>query len=123
MTDNIKPMDSANEPAPEGVSKAREAVQESLGAAREKLSNVSGSLSGAKEKFTEVRDGLAEGTRERVGQAREGIKHGYDRARKDLDQLSADVNVYVRDNPGRSILIAAGVGFALGFLLRGDRRR
>lgn len=122
MTDNIKPMDSADD-VNDGVSKAREAVQESLGAAREKLSNVGGQFTGAREKFTEVRDGLSEGTRERVTQAREGIKHGYDRARKDLDQLSGDVNVYVRDNPGRSILIAAGVGFALGFLLRGERRR
>lgn len=122
MTDNIKPMDSADDVG-DGVSKAREAVQESLGAAREKLANVGGSLSGAREKFTEVREGLSEGTRERVEQARDGIKHGYERARKDFDQLSGDVNVYVRDNPGRSILIAAGVGFALGFLLRGERRR
>ncbi len=123
MSDTIKPIDPANDPPTEGVSKAREAVSETLGAAKEKLGNVTSGLGGAREKFTEVKDGLAEGTRERVTQAREGLRHGYDRARKDLDQLTADVNVYVRDNPGRSILIAAGVGFALGFLLRGDRRR
>jgi len=123
MTDNIKSMDHANDASGEGVNKAREAVQDTLGAAKDKLSNMTGGLDGAREKFSEVRDGLKEGTRERVGQAKDGIRHGYDRARKDMDQLSHDVNVYVRDNPGRSVLIAAGAGFLLGFLLRGERRR
>lgn len=41
--------------------------------------------------------------------------------RKDVAELSTDVNEYVRDNPGKSILIAAAVGFALGLLLRPRR--
>lgn len=60
--------------------------------------------------------------RERYGQARVGLRHGYDRARKDFEQLSGDVQTYVRDNPGRSVLIAAGVGFVVGLLLRGGDR-
>lgn len=59
--------------------------------------------------------------RERYGQAKDGLRQGYHRARKDLEQLSGDVETYVRDNPGRSVLIAAGLGFVLGLLLRGDR--
>ena len=48
---------------------------------------------------------------------------GYGKARKDLDRLSDDVTTYVRDNPGRSVLIAGALGFFLGLLIRGDRRR
>ena len=47
--------------------------------------------------------------------------HGYDRVRKDVGELSTDVNEYVRDNPGKSILIAAAAGFLLGLLLRPRR--
>ena len=42
--------------------------------------------------------------------------------RKDAGDLAADVNAYVRENPGKSVLIAAGAGFVLGLLLRGRRR-
>jgi len=42
--------------------------------------------------------------------------------RKDAADLTDDVNSYVRENPGKSILIAAGAGFLLGMLLRGRRR-
>ncbi len=61
--------------------------------------------------------------RDKYGDAREGLRSGYDKAKKDLDQLSGDVNTYVRDNPGRSVLVAAGVGFALGLLIRSAGRR
>ena len=60
--------------------------------------------------------------RDRAGVAVDNLRGGYERARKDFDQLSEDVNTYVRDNPGRSILVAAGVGFLLGFLMRPRRR-
>jgi ElaB/YqjD/DUF883 family membrane-anchored ribosome-binding protein len=76
-------------------------------------------------KVEEVRDELGsrvgqarEYATDRYGVAREGLKTGYDRARKDFDQLSGDVNTYVRDNPGRSVLIAAGLGFLVGLLVR-----
>jgi ElaB/YqjD/DUF883 family membrane-anchored ribosome-binding protein len=43
--------------------------------------------------------------------------------RRDAVQVSDNVNEYVRENPGKSILIAAGVGFVIGLLVRGNRRR
>jgi ElaB/YqjD/DUF883 family membrane-anchored ribosome-binding protein len=40
-----------------------------------------------------------------------------------VGNLSDDVGDYVRDNPARAVLVAAGVGFLIGLLLgrrRGD---
>jgi ElaB/YqjD/DUF883 family membrane-anchored ribosome-binding protein len=62
------------------------------------------------------------GARDRYDRAVEGAKRGYEKVRKDASDLAEDVNTYVRENPGKSILIAAGAGFVLGLLLRGRRR-
>ncbi|REJ76981.1 MAG: DUF883 family protein [Acidobacteria bacterium] len=120
MADNVKTMEGAKAPLGETVERARSAVSEKVGEAKEKLHGVSGEL-GAK--VREGRDRASEYAKERYGVAKEKVGQGYDRARKDIDQLAADVNVYVRDNPGRAVLIAAGVGFLVGFLLRGGERR
>jgi ElaB/YqjD/DUF883 family membrane-anchored ribosome-binding protein len=97
------------------VKRAREAVREGLGTAREKIQAAGGGVS-------ERAGRAADYARERYETAREGLRHGYARVRKDAGQLVDDVNVFVRDNPGRSILIAAGVGFVIGLLVRGRRR-
>ncbi len=65
----------------------------------------------------------SEFAKERYGSATDTLREGYDRARKDMDRLREDVTTYVRDNPGRAILIAGAVGFFVGFLIRSDRRR
>ena len=65
----------------------------------------------------------SEFAKDRYGTATDSLRDGYDRARKDMDRLREDVTTYVRDNPGRSILIAGAVGFFVGFLIRTDRRR
>ena len=109
------------------VDKARVKVQEGVSTATEKLRDVGGDLSQRAKTASgdlRVQAGKAgEYVKDRYGVAREGLDRGYDSARKDLDQLTGDVNAYVRDNPGRSVLIAAGLGFMIGFLLRGERRR
>ena len=65
----------------------------------------------------------SEFAKERYGSATDTLREGYDRARKDMDRLREDVTTYVRDNPGRAILIAGAVGFFVGFLIRSERRR
>lgn len=57
--------------------------------------------------------------------AREGYRHvaesarvGYDRVRTDAGRLSGEVSVFVREKPAQAVLIAAGVGFLLGMLMR-----
>ena len=71
----------------------------------------------AKEKY----DVAKEAAKEKYDVAKDKVRYGYDKAKKDLDHLTEDVNEYVRDNPGKSVLMAAGIGFVLGLLLRGRR--
>lgn len=106
----------------ESLDEARGAVRSTVEAAKEKLSsvgNIAGDVSGGvKEKAGQAGDFA----KERYGVAKEKIGTGYSKARKDIDQLAADVNVYVQDNPGRAVLIAAGLGFMVGFLIRRSDR-
>ncbi len=97
------------------VTKARTAVAGSVGVAKEKLAQVGG-------EFGSQAGRAGSYAKQRADHARENLVLGYDRARKDVDQLGSDIGVFVRDNPGRSVLIAAGCGFLLGYVLRGDRR-
>ena len=114
---NVTSMDLAREAVAEGVEKARSAVTDRVDAARERMRD-----SKLSERVKKASGRAGEAAREGYGVAKEKLGHRYERAQKDLDQLVGDVNVYVRDNPGRAVLIAAGVGFVLGFLLRRDRR-
>jgi len=72
----------------------------------------------AKEKVEHVR----EQARERYDKARDGLQKGYEKVRKDAGDLVEDVNAYVRQNPGKAVLFAAGAGFLIGLLSRGRRR-
>ena len=114
---NVTSMDLAREAVAEGVEKARSAVSHGVDAARERMKD-----SPLSERVKKASARAGEAAQGGYGAAKEKLGHGYERARKDLDQLVGDVNVYVRDNPGRAVLIAAAAGFVLGFLLRRDRR-
>ena len=83
--------------------------------AREKLHQVSDSVRQQAGRAGEV-------ARERYDAAAQTLRHGYDRASKDLTKLGDDVSHYVRDNPGRSVVAAAAVGFLVGLLVRRGRR-
>jgi ElaB/YqjD/DUF883 family membrane-anchored ribosome-binding protein len=109
-------VEAAVDEAASKLGRAKDAVRETVDSARQRVRAVGEDLRAQASKASDV-------AKERYDSTRENIRHGYDRARKDVDQLVADVNVYVRDNPGRSVLIAAGLGFLIGFLMRGDRRR
>jgi len=98
-----------------------EAGTDRLERAREKFSEVA---QRARQGGEQVRDTARKGgevAKEKYGVAVDGLKQGYDRVHKDMDKLTDDVNEYVRDNPGRSVLMAAGLGFVVGMLLRGRR--
>lgn len=125
MTENIKSMDRAKEAAEESIEHARTAVSETVGAAKERLQGVT---EGVGTKIKDVSDDLSkqatrasEFARDRYGVAVDNLRQGYATARKDLDRLSQDVTAYVRDNPGRSVLVAAAAGFLIGFLVRTRR--
>lgn len=76
---------------------------------------------GAERASTEIKRGYeraSHAAREGYDDASRNLREGYTRVRKDFDGLSRDVNEYVRDNPGKSVLMAAGVGFLVGLLFR-----
>jgi ElaB/YqjD/DUF883 family membrane-anchored ribosome-binding protein len=123
------------------MAKAKEVLGEGYGKAKARSEEAYGK---ARAYLTEARAAL-ESTRETMGQlygrSREVVEEGYDRAKVQFDKLYAeakkgyakvkakvqevdvkevrdDVVDYIRRNPGKSILIAIGVGFALGYLVR-----
>ncbi len=126
MAEKVKHIDEAKEKAKQAAEATGKAVQERLQTAREKFSEVADSLGkGAGRASEQVREkaGQVSGAaRERYGVAAEKARQGYDRARRDLDHLTHEVNAYVRDNPGKAVLIAAGVGFLIGLIFRGRGR-
>lgn len=85
----------------EAAAHAKEKVSEAASGARKKFDKAGKSMksaaSQAKNKYGEVR--------EKVGSA-------------DYQGMTNDLRSYVRNNPGKAIIIAAGVGFLIGLLLR-----
>ncbi|MGD2115612.1 MAG: hypothetical protein PVG07_11195 [Acidobacteriota bacterium] len=105
----------------------REKVTKIADDAKERFDDVSAEVrKGAERATKEIRQGYEKAStaaREGYEDASKRLQKGYNRVRKDFDSLSSDMNDYVRDNPGRSILLAAGVGFLLGLLFRGGGDR
>lgn len=97
-------------------------VDEKIESAREKISEVAGTVERGFQKAKEDAGKAGQVAREKYDETRTQLEKGYRKVRKDMDGLADDVNQYVRDNPGRSILIAAGVGFLVGLIARGGRR-
>jgi ElaB/YqjD/DUF883 family membrane-anchored ribosome-binding protein len=118
MAEDSERVEGFPAPGESRVEQARAVVNEKIGAAKQKLGEVSHV---AGQKLQEVTAQASEKTAVVREKAAESLRHGYDRVRKDFDDLNSDVNAYVKDNPGRSVLIAAGIGFVLGLLIR--RRR
>jgi len=117
--DHVQPIERAREVAQEVIEKAREGYDST----REKLHAVGDEVGKKYEKISEdVRrraEHASQVARERYNETAEVVRTRYKKVRKDMDGLAADVNTYVKDNPGKAVLIAAGAGFLLGFLLRG----
>jgi ElaB/YqjD/DUF883 family membrane-anchored ribosome-binding protein len=112
MTENVKSIDRAKEVVSGGVEKTKATLE-----------TAKGKIQDASEVVKKEAGRAGEVAKEKYDVAATNLRDGYGKARKDLDKLGEDVNVYVRDNPGRSVLMAAAAGFFLGFLIRGERRR
>lgn len=75
------------------------------------------------EKIEAAREGFGGRVKERMGEVAEGVKSRAGALRDkirdtDWDEVTDKATDYVRQNPGKSIAIALGVGFVLGLLLR-----
>lgn len=110
----------------EGVDYAKEKLGEGVEYAKERLGEVARDVEQRYQKVAEEMRKEAEKAkvkaREQMGVAAEGLRTGYDKVRKDANELTDDFNDYVRDNPGKSVLIAAAAGFIVGLILRGSDR-
>ncbi len=105
-----------------GVETAREGRSDGeVLSAREKFRQVTQDVRRGAERVTdEVRRG-AEVARERYDEAAENLRLGYERVRTQATDVGSQVNTYVRENPGKSVLIAAAAGFLLGLVVRRGR--
>ncbi len=97
--------------------------------AAEKLDNVKARVSDAAEEVGQRYGRVADEVRQRAGRAGESARRGYEstaetvrrgyyRARDDMGGALSDLSDFVRENPARAVGIAAGIGFALGLILR-----
>ena len=98
------------------------AVSEAVGEARERLSDVARD---AGERYQKVAEEMrreaeraAKAAREKVDSAVTGLRESYSTVQKNMSGWGEDLSDFVRDNPGRSLAIAAGVGFVVGLLFR-----
>lgn len=126
MADN-KVVDRARQVLSDAVDGTRDVIDDGLDEARERFEGAAEDLErNARRAQREVRrraQRLGSAAREKYDAAAEKMRAGYQRVRHDAAQVTDNVNEYVRENPGKSILIAAGVGFVIGLLVRGSRRR
>ena len=105
----------------DGVASARERFQRLGQDAQGRYRQVSEDVRrGAERASAEIRRG-AERAREGYQEVADNARRSYDRVRADAGNLSREVGFYVRDNPGKALLIAAGIGFLLGLVVRGRR--
>ncbi len=107
----------------EAVGEARERVQDVAGKVNERLSEVD-----MNEKFGEVQEAARrraskakEVAQEQYAVRSEQLKDGYSKVQDNMHTVSDDLGSFVRQNPGRAVLIAAGAGFLIGMLFRGRR--
>ena len=110
----------------EVVEKAREAVSDGLDSAKERFGEQANRLD---RRYRKTLDRarrrakrLSGNVQDQIDDARETLADGWTQARKKVSRLDRDTRAYVRHNPGKSLLIATGVGFLAGLVV-GFRRR
>lgn len=113
----------------ESAEKAVEAVSDGVAAARDKFQRLGNDLQhrykqaskdvrrSAERASKEIRRS-AEAARDTYQETAAKVQKGYRRASRDISRMGRDVGEYVRENPGKAVLIAAGIGFLLGLVVR-----
>lgn len=71
------------------------------------------------EKIEQTKEVLGDSFDGMSGEVRKSVKSTAKKIEKDYGYLWDDVRRYVKDSPGTAIALSVGVGFLLGYLLRG----
>ena len=101
-SDNVTPFeDEASDPNTDRVQQFKEVAETGLRSLKEFASNPEG--------FLESENGR---------QLKEMAENSFGDAKEKLKVLATDGEKYVRENPGKAVLAAVGVGFVLGVLLK-----
>ena len=85
--------------------RARDYVEEKIEETKEVLGD---SYTKARDQFDDV-----------SGDVRKGMKAAAKRLEKDYGDVWEDLLDYVKGNPGTAVAVSLGIGFLLGFFLRG----
>jgi ElaB/YqjD/DUF883 family membrane-anchored ribosome-binding protein len=108
------------------VKKARAVVNDGLDSAKETFDDRVDRLDRQyRETAAQVRgnaERVSKKAYKRVADVRKSLLGRYTRARKKVSRLQRDTGKYVRDNPGKSLLAATGLGLLVG-LVTSPRRR
>lgn len=122
MTD---PIERTKNGADTLIDRARDAVVSATERAERSVETAAGRVvEGTRRAGESVRGGAEAASRDahrRVEGAAQAIDRGYARARGDLTRAATAATDFVTENPGKSLLLAAGAGFACGLWMR--RRR
>jgi ElaB/YqjD/DUF883 family membrane-anchored ribosome-binding protein len=118
---DVTAKDRAKDYVAETIDKTKSAVSDGLDAAREKFEDAAENIDDRYQRVRKTAERASDAAREKYRVAAETVREGYGKVKTDIKRVSSDVNEYVRENPGKSLLMAAGVGFLLGLLVR--RRR
>jgi ElaB/YqjD/DUF883 family membrane-anchored ribosome-binding protein len=117
----ISTAEKAREGVADGVSSARDRIKGLSHDVQKSYDRVSSDVRRGAERATAELKKSAEAARERAQETAESVREGYAKVRSQAGDVSDQVSAYVRENPGKSVLIAAGIGFLLGLLFRGHR--
>jgi ElaB/YqjD/DUF883 family membrane-anchored ribosome-binding protein len=71
------------------------------------------------EKIEQTREVLGDSFDGMSGEMRKTVKSTAKKLEKDYGYLWDDVQRYVKNSPGTAVAISVGIGFLLGYLLRG----
>ncbi len=76
----------------------------------------------AAEKMTQARDSVSRMSQDVSGKLRDSLGRVRSIDQSEMNAMYDDVLEGARRNPGRAILISAGVGMVLGMILKGNQR-
>jgi ElaB/YqjD/DUF883 family membrane-anchored ribosome-binding protein len=115
-------MDKSGSTIDQVVDKAREVVNDGLDSVQGTFNDGADNLDRFyRSTVAQVRgtsERISANAREQLDEVKDSAREGYRHARKTLSRLSSDARDYLNDNPGQSLLIAAGIGFLAGLVVR-----